>query len=85
MTCPPCTHDCNQGRTCPARAAVLQELEKSVEQEMARVCNEYAKSGNMIAATAVHDAYLCVQSHLSRVVKMLNHVNAYRKAVEGDQ
>ena len=19
MTCPPCTHDCNQGRNCPAR------------------------------------------------------------------
>ena len=66
-----CTHDCNQGRTCPARAAVLQELENYVKQEMARVCNEYAKRGNMIAATAVDDAWLCVQSHLARVAKML--------------
>ena len=28
MTCPPCTHDCNQGETCPAKSKqAIAELE----------------------------------------------------------
>ena len=26
MTCPPCTHDCNQGRTCPAQKNEIIEM-----------------------------------------------------------
>lgn len=25
MTCPPCTNDCNEGRTCPAQNKILEE------------------------------------------------------------
>jgi hypothetical protein len=42
-------------------------LVKAVEQEMVRVCNAYAKDGNMIAATAIHDAWLCVQDTLAEL------------------
>ena len=33
MTCPPCTHDCNQGETCPAKSkqAAVKRMKEWVE------------------------------------------------------
>lgn len=42
MTCPPCTHDCNQGRTCPARVRLTAE--RAVPAILARVA-EMLKGG----------------------------------------
>ena len=50
-----------------AAEALLSETVKAVEQEMLRVCNEYSKKGNMAAATAIHDTWLCVQTALAAI------------------
>lgn len=44
----------------------LQEVLKVVEESMVKTCNFYAKEGNMMAATAIHDAYLCVEEALTK-------------------
>jgi uncharacterized coiled-coil protein SlyX len=71
----------NQLAASDQRIAELEaKLAKAVEQEMVRVCNAYAKDGNMIAATAIHDAWLCVQDTLAE----LNYDERSEKKGQGD-
>lgn len=45
---------------------MLEEVLSLVEQSMAESCNFYAKEGNMMGATAIHDAYLCLKEKLEK-------------------
>ena len=63
------------------KRGVEAKLAKAVEQEMVRVCNAYAKDGNMIAATAIHDAWLCVQDTIAE----LNYDERSEKKGQGDE
>lgn len=38
----------------------LEEIKKLIEKSMVKTCNSYAVKNNMLAATAIHDAYLCL-------------------------
>jgi hypothetical protein len=49
------------------REAINAALREAIEQEIIRFCNAYAKNGNMIAATAIHDAWLCAQRILPAI------------------
>jgi hypothetical protein len=42
----------------------LQEVLKVIEKSMVESINFYAKEGNMMGATAIHDAYLCLKEKL---------------------
>lgn len=46
----------------------LDEVMKVVEKSMLDTCNFYAKE-NMGKATAIHDAYLCVEAALKQEFK----------------
>ena len=46
----------------------LKEVLKVVEESMVKTCNSYAKE-NMGKATAIHDAYLCVEEALTKEFK----------------
>lgn len=37
-----------------------KDLKKLIEKSMLKTCNSYAAKNNMLAATAIHDAYLCL-------------------------
>lgn len=43
----------------------LEEVMNVVEKSMAQTCNFYAKD-DMGKATAIHDAYLCVEEALTK-------------------
>ena len=43
----------------------LEEVLKVVEESMVKTCNFYAKE-DMGKATAIHDAYLCVEEALTK-------------------
>lgn len=43
----------------------LQEVLKVVEESMVKTCNFYANE-DMGKATAIHDAYLCVEEALTK-------------------
>jgi hypothetical protein len=47
----------------------LSEVIKVVEQSMVKSCNFYAKEGNMMSATAIHDAFLGVEKALKKEFK----------------
>ena len=49
----------------------LKEVLKVVEESMVKTCNSYAKE-NMGKATAIHDAYLCVEAALTQKFKINN-------------
>jgi hypothetical protein len=38
MTCPPCTHDCNQGETCPAKSKqAITESQETMPDDIAAI------------------------------------------------
>lgn len=47
------------------KKVTLQEVLKVVEESMLKTCNFYAKE-DMGKATAIHDAYLCVEKALTK-------------------
>lgn len=44
----------------------LKEVLGVVEDSMNKSCNFYAKEGNMMGATAIHDAFLCLKTKLEK-------------------
>lgn len=38
----------------------LRDRDVAVQEELYRICNAYAKDGNMAGATAIHDAAKCL-------------------------
>jgi hypothetical protein len=47
-------------------ALSLKEVLGVVEKSMLETCNFYAKEGNMMGATAIHDAYLVLKEKLEK-------------------
>jgi len=44
----------------------IEEIKAVIEASMLKTTNGYATKGNMIAATAIHDAYLCLIEEIQK-------------------
>lgn len=51
----------------------LEHVLTIVEQSMSESCNFYAKEGNMMGATAIHDAFLCLKEKLEKQYENSSH------------
>jgi hypothetical protein len=71
MTCPPCTHDCNQGETCPAKSKKAKSQLESQEPDVQETLHWYAFNYRQAHTAQAHEMWLELEKFVDR--KMNTH------------
>jgi len=71
MTCPPCTHDCNQGETCPAKSKKATSQLESQEPDVQETLHWYAFNYRQAHTAQAHEMWLELEKFVDR--KMNTH------------
>jgi hypothetical protein len=78
MTCPPCTNDCNQGRTCPARSESQEPVCPECKAEVLYECvacssNNYPPQRTWAGLT---------DEDISEIVRGTHNTGSFVRAIE---